>query len=459
MNNLSNSEQALNQPSKLSLDETIFKGVVNTLYLALPASTIANSIIGLSLVAILWGVIDTVLLISWLSVLLVISFSRFILYTRYMKSTINNIEGLLYWDKLFYFYLILTGLTWSCVSIWLLPGDETAVHYVPVLILIGISAGAVTSLGFNMRNITTYFLLLLVPLFISEMMAGTFLSYVVSFLTIVFIILALSNANRISKTLTENIALHYKSESHTQDLIESRNTAIAANSAKTNFISMISHELRTPLNGILGFAQLLKMSVQPPLNTEQDDQVNGIFDSGHHLLSLIEELLDLSKIESHKLNVTIIDVSLANVVSESIAILNSVASEYNIQISNNIENIYLVKADEKRLKQVLINLISNAIKYNHQNGKVTIDVSKTDNNMIRVSVSDNGDGLTEEQQKELFKPFTRYNDTKEGIGLGLYITQNLLELMHGNVGVESKFNDGSTFWFELPLADSPRSVS
>ena len=433
--------------------------MVNTLYLALPASTIANSIIGLSLVAILWGVIDTVLLISWLSVLLVISFSRFILYTRYMKSTINNIEGLLYWDKLFYFYLILTGLTWSCVSIWLLPGDETAVHYVPVLILIGISAGAVTSLGFNMRNITTYFLLLLVPLFISEMMAGTFLSYVVSFLTIVFIILALSNANRISKTLTENIALHYKSESHTQDLIESRNTAIAANSAKTNFISMISHELRTPLNGILGFAQLLKMSVQPPLNTEQDDQVNGIFDSGHHLLSLIEELLDLSKIESHKLNVTIIDVSLANVVSESIAILNSVASEYNIQISNNIENIYLVKADEKRLKQVLINLISNAIKYNHQNGKVTIDVSKTDNNMIRVSVSDNGDGLTEEQQKELFKPFTRYNDTKEGIGLGLYITQNLLELMHGNVGVESKFNDGSTFWFELPLADSPRSVS
>ena len=157
MNNLSDSEQDLDQSPRLSLDETIFKGVVNTLYLALPSSTIANSIIGFSLVAILWNVIDTALLISWLSVLLVISFSRFILYTRYMKSTIKNIKDLLYWDKLFYFYLILTGLTWSCVSIWLLPGDETAVHYVPALILIGISAGAVTSLGFNMRNITTYF--------------------------------------------------------------------------------------------------------------------------------------------------------------------------------------------------------------------------------------------------------------------------------------------------------------
>ena len=122
---------------------------MNTLYLALPTSTLANSIIGFSLVAILWNVIDTILLISWLSVLLVISLSRFILYKRYMESTNKSIEVFLYWDRLFYFFLILTGLTWACVSIWLLPGDETAVHYVPALILIGISAGAVTSLGFK----------------------------------------------------------------------------------------------------------------------------------------------------------------------------------------------------------------------------------------------------------------------------------------------------------------------
>lgn len=214
---------------------------------------------------------------------------------------------------------------------------------------------------------------------------------------------------------------------------------------------MISHEIRTPLNGILGFSQLLKMSDQSPLNEEQSEQVDGILDSGNHLLSLIEELLDLSKIESHKLNVIINDVSLENVVNESIIILSPIAAEYNIEIKSKVENIYLVKADEKRLKQVLINLISNAIKYNHKHGEVTIDASKVKNKMIRISVSDNGDGLTEEQQKELFKPFTRYNDTKEGIGLGLYITQNLVELMRGKVGVESIFKEGSTFWFELPL--------
>lgn len=453
MSNLNDNKEVVEETSSLSLDETIFKEVVNALYMALPASTAANSIIGLSLISILWHVIDTTLLVVWFLVLFTISIGRYILYRRYMKARKNTSLDLLYWDRFFYILLILTGLTWACVSIWLLPANDSIEHYLPALILIGISAGAVTSLGFNMRNITTYFILLLIPLFISEIMNGTFLSYIVSFLIVIFIVLALSNAKRISQTLSENITLNFKSVLNTQDLIESRNTAIAANSAKSNFISMISHELRTPLNGILGFSQLLKMSDQPPLNEEQDEQVDGIVDSSNHLLSLIEELLDLSKIESHKLHVIIMDVSLSDVINESIAILNPVASGYKIKIKNDVKNNYLVKADAKRLKQVLINLISNAIKYNHENGEVSIDVKCNDNKTVRVSVIDNGDGLTDEQQKELFKPFIRYNSTKEGIGLGLYITQNLIELMHGKVAVESKSNKGSTFWFEIPLAD------
>ena len=313
--------------------------------------------------------------------------------------------------------------------------------------------GAISSLSFRMEIIITYVLLFLVPVFITEILIGTFISYSVAALTFLLIMFSYSNAKRFNKTIVENISLNYESKKHTKKLIESRNTVMAANSAKTNFISMISHELRTPLNGLLGFAQLLKMSDQPPLNTEQNEQVDGIFYSGNHLLSLIEELLDLSIIESHKLNVSISDISLANVVSESVAILNPVASEYNIKIINNVENVFLVKTDEKRLKQVLINLISNAIKYNHKNGEIAIEIKNIGNEKVRVSVSDKGDGLTEEQQKNIFKPFTRYSDSKEGIGLGLYITKNLVELMHGKVGVESKSNEGSTFWFELPLAE------
>ncbi len=449
---MENIENTQHGEKDTGLEKVIFQEKVRALYKALPSSVFATIIIAAVMVSVLWRVIDQFFLVIWFSVIATVNIVRFILY-KYYSRRVKDKNQTVFWDKMFYILLILTAASWSCVSIWLLPDDQSIYHYFPTLILIGISAGAVTSLSFSMRNITTYTLLLLLPLFIIEISIGTFISYSVALLTFVLTIFSLSSAKRINQTIIENITLHYDSASHRDELVESRNTALAANSAKTNFISMISHELRTPLNGILGFAQLLKMSDQPSLNAEQDDQVNGIFDSGHHLLSLIEELLDLSKIESHKLNVTIIDVSLANIVSESIAILNPVAAGYNIKISNNVENIYLVKADEKRLKQVLINLISNAIKYNHENGKVTIDVSKIDNNMIRVSVSDNGDGLTEEQQKELFKPFTRYNDTKEGIGLGLYITQNLVELMQGNIGVKSKFNEGSTFWFELPLAE------
>lgn len=217
---------------------------------------------------------------------------------------------------------------------------------------------------------------------------------------------------------------------------------------------MISHELRTPLNGILGFAQLLKMSDDPTLSKEQNENTQGILDSGGHLLSLIEELLELSKIEAHKLDVAIKDVSLSKVLEESTAIINAVAAGYNISIIKNIDNNYLIRADDKRLKQVFINLISNAIKYNHVGGQIEISISELSKEKIRVSISDTGNGLSKEQISGLFQPFQRYDYTKEGLGLGLYITQNIIELMKGKIGVESEEGKGSTFWFELPLSEA-----
>lgn len=435
------------------LEETIFQQKVDSLYKTLPSSVVANIIIASVMALVLWRLTDTTILITWLSVMISINIGRYILYNFYDKSE-SKISSVIFWEKAFYVLLILTALCWSCVSIWLLPDTQSIYHYYPALILIGISAGAVTTLSFSMKHIITYLTLLLLPLFIVEINTDTFISNSVAGLTVVLAIFSYSSALRINNTIIENIKLHYESKNYTDNLIESRNTAIAANSAKTNFVSMISHELRTPLNAILGFSQLLKLSDQPELNKEQGDNVDGILHSGKHLLSLIEELLDLSKIESQKLKVEIEDVSLTYVLVESVSIINPVATEYDIDIINNVDinNIHLVKADTKRLKQVFINLISNAIKYNHKNGTVNIDVSTVENKKVRVSVSDTGDGLTEEQCNGLFTPFQRYDNKREGIGLGLYITHNLIELMHGEIGVKSEVGKGSTFWFELPLA-------
>ena len=433
------------------LRKAIEKETVALLYQALPGSVVATIIIAATFSFVMSRFFEGNGLILWLVVISSINVARFILYKYYLRRNKNSNEAS-FWNNLFYLFVVINGLCFSVAGFIFLPDVTSAYHYFPIMVLIGLATGAVSSLSYGMRNIITYFILLLAPVFINEIMIGSFLSFSIAGLILLSTVFSLVNAKRIYQTSIENITLHFQSEKHTQELIESRNIAVAANSAKTKFISMISHELRTPLNGILGFSQLLAMSDSPPLNKEQQENNQGIVEAGKHLLSLIEELLDLAKIESHKLYVTLEDVSLADNLKESIAILNPVAAGFNIELVNNIENIYLVKADTKRLKQVFINLISNAIKYNHKQGKVTINVKNLDENKVRISVTDTGSGLTGEQMSGLFQPFQRYDSSKEGLGLGLYITQHLVELMGGETGVESELNEGSTFWFELQLA-------
>jgi len=436
-----------------SLEDTIHYEVVNSLFMALPASLSSIAAIAGSLVIILWSAVDSVLLTFWYVVLLAILFIRFISYKRYVKSE-KSIRNIHYWDRLFYILLIFVGLTWLSFSFWLLPGHESIYHYISVLILIGLSSGSVMTLGFKMSNVITYLIFLLFPIFIIEILAGTLISYLIAFLIVVFSGLAFSSAKRYNQTLITNISLRYSAEKNKKQLIESKNMAIEANNTKSAFISMISHELRTPLNGVLGYAQLLELSDNPPLSNEQKENNNIIIESGNYLLSLIEELLDLSSIESNKLKVDIDAISLNKVLDDSLKILSAVAKEHNIKIVKKIEQAYSVKADKKRLKQIFINLISNAVKYNNEHGKITIAINKTVNNQARISISDTGNGLTKEKIDRLFLPFQRYEHQKEGLGLGLYIAKNLIELMDGKMGVESTVGEGSTFWFEVPLVEN-----
>lgn len=432
------------------LSETIFEKSTASLYRGLPSSVAATIIIAAFLTFVLWDFIEHQTLMTWLPVIVSINIARFILYKRYCYRDKNK-QQTKYWDRLFYFLLILNGLSLSTISFWLLPETDSIYHYFPEMILVGMTAGAVSSLSYSMRNITTYVILLLVPLFVAEVMIATTVSYSVAGLLFLLTFFSLTNAKRFNQIAVENFVLQFESEKHNQELIESEAHAIEANNAKSKFISLMSHELRTPLNAILGYTQLIRMSDSPPSNEELDEQTQGIIDSGTYLLSLIEEILDLSKIEANKAEIAMENISVANVLDETVTMLQHLANDEDVNIINNVEDNYLIPADGRRLKQIFINLVSNAIKYNKEGGRVTIAAGLPENNRVRISVTDDGYGLTKEQQYELFKPFQRFDTRKEGIGLGLYIVFNLVEMMGGEIGVESECEKGSTFWVEFEL--------
>ena len=258
-----------------------------------------------------------------------------------------------------------------------------------------------------------------------------------------------------------------------QSIISAREEAEKANRAKSEFLSSMSHELRTPMNAIMGFGQLLNMDFDNPLDDNQKENVTEILKASDHLLDLINEVLDLAKIEAGRIDLSIEDVSLSDVISESLQLILPLAEKRSISINlfrgdvehgiDEIKNIQtVVRADYTRTKQVIINLLSNAVKYNSEKGNISIRCDVNESN-IRISVTDTGNGLSLEQQSQLFTAFNRLgaeNDDIEGTGIGLVITQNIVELMGGTIGIDSEVGKGSTFWFELPnSADSVTNKS
>lgn len=237
--------------------------------------------------------------------------------------------------------------------------------------------------------------------------------------------------------------------------------AESANRAKTDFISSMSHELRTPLNAILGFAQLVE-SGNPAPTPIQKRSIDQILKAGWYLLDLINEILDLALIESGTLSLSSEPVSLSEVLLECRAMVEPQAQQRGIGlVFTQLEMPRYVEADRTRLKQVMINLLFNAIKYNQPGGHVTLECTLSPPQTIRISVRDTGAGLTPAQLAQLFQPFNRLgreSGAEEGTGIGLVVTQRLVHLMNGEIGVDSTPGVGSVFWVELTLADAPQLV-
>ena len=243
------------------------------------------------------------------------------------------------------------------------------------------------------------------------------------------------------------------------DLNEAMAAAEKANLAKSDFLSGMSHELRTPLNAILGFAQLFETG--SPLPTpSQKRNIDQILKAGWYLLELINEILDLALIESGKLTLSAEPVSLAEVMVECRAMIEPQAQKRGIGMTfPRFDAPCFVKADRTRVKQVLINLLFNAIKYNKPQGGVTVECRQSPPDSIRISVRDTGAGLAPEQLAQLFQPFNRLGKeagAEEGTGIGLMMSKRLVGLMGGAIGAQSTVGVGSEFWVELKLTSTPQ---
>ena len=236
------------------------------------------------------------------------------------------------------------------------------------------------------------------------------------------------------------------------ELIAAREDAERANHAKSNFLSSMSHELRTPMNAILGFGQLMEYDSSLP--DEHLDNVKEILNAGEHLLTLINEILDLAKVESGNIDLSLESVALGSVVDECLSLVGLLARNRNIEIDAQNDHGIIVLADRTRLKQVLINLLTNAIKYNYEGGRVRVEMRAYDDELVQLRIIDTGPGIAEGRLSELFQPFNRLdaeNTDTEGTGIGLTITRRITEMMGGSIGVESEVGVGSTFWLDLPM--------
>ena len=262
----------------------------------------------------------------------------------------------------------------------------------------------------------------------------------------------------VARDVTERKRFEQALQETNVELESAKSAAEKANLAKSDFLSGMSHELRSPLNAILGFAQLMDTASPPPSDI-QKESITQILQAGWHLLKLINEILDLSVVESGKVSLSLEPVSLPEVLLECQTMMEAQAQQRGIVMTfPQFKQPSFVWADQTRLKQIVINLLSNAIKYNQASGQVTVDYTVMSSERIRISFKDTGAGLSPEKITQLFQPFNRLGQEAgivAGTGIGLVVTKQLVELMDGVMGVDSTVGQGSVFWVELRSTPAP----
>ncbi len=357
---------------------------------------------------------------------------------------------------------MLTGCTWGGMIIWLLPDLDLNGSILLFVIVLGMASGAIPSMGYKKTAIIGFITLLVMSLIYVaiDMHIPNLFGVILTFL--VYMVFLFRTAISFYDSVRDMLVLQEEAIDNEREILIQREFAQQANNAKSEFLSRVSHELRTPLNAVIGFTDLLQHDSKERLTEKQYARTDKIKQASEHLLDLVNDILDLSRIETGNLEISLQPVECKQQVKHVLALVESEIINRQIRVRIDIEDgMPMLLADAVRLKQVLFNLIDNAIKYNRRGGSVTIVQTRLDGERSRVSIIDTGYGLSEADRKKLFLPFSRPGTMQhvvEGTGIGLNYSKKLIELMDGEIGVDSRPGQGSSFWFELPVVEAAAPV-
>jgi len=449
--------------------EEILSAQVRLLYANANSGIGVNMLAATTLALLQRGIVPNFLILGWWLYMILVSLSRGALARRYRRASpeYTNVSA---WRAAFTLGAGLAGTGWGGAGILLYPAADLTNQLFLVFVLGGMMLGA----GFLLAPRPEAFLAFLIPTGLAPtvrlLLQGDRMHIAMGLLAAVFTLATLMTTGRIYRTLESSLKLQFENRDLVKELeeqlaarhqfergLQEKNIELEnANRTKGSFLASMSHELRTPLNAIIGFTGILLMKLPGPLTEEQSKQLQTVRASAQHLLSLLNSLLDLAKIGSGKATLIIEPVVLQRLVEEVVSTLRPLAEKKGVNLETTVpEEELALNTDRRTLNQILLNLATNAIKFTEQGEvRIVLDREKESGKYwTQVSVHDTGIGIPPEEQSKIFQVFSQIEGSvrrNEGTGLGLHLSQNLAQLLGGQISFKSEYGKGSTFTLSLP---------